>query len=95
MIKKFDSFVSEGNDWVSKKDIERGEYGIHHKKSNINTVDINDENISLDDVLEPGDAALLLVADDEELLDNFIHYISKSMGPAAKDRFTRVIKFVK
>ncbi len=122
MIKKFDSFVSEGNDflskkdiergdygihhkksntnsksdgWLSKKDIERGDYGIHHKKSNINTVDVNDENISLDDVLEPGDAALLLVADDEELLDNFIHYISKSMGPAAKDRFTRVIKFVK
>lgn len=121
MIKKFDSFVSEGNDWlskkdiergeygihhkktntnsksndwVSKKDIERGEYGIHHKKSNISTYDVNDENISLDDVLEPGDAALLFVAD-EELLDNFIHYLSKSMSPAAKDRFTKVIKFVK
>lgn len=122
MIKKFDSFVSEGNDWLSKKDIERGEYGIHHKKtntnsksndwlnkkdiergeygihhkkSNISTYDVNDENISLDDVLEPGNAALLLVAEDEELLDNFIHYLSKSMGPAAKDRFTKVIKFVK
>ena len=95
MIKKFDTFISEGNDWLSKKDIERGEYGIHHKKPNINTIDVNDENISLDDVLEPGDAALLLVADDEELLDTFIHYISKSMSPAAKDRFTRVIKFVK
>ena len=94
MIKKFDSFVSEGNDFLSKKDIERGEYGIHYKKFNIKTVDVNDENISLDDVLEPGDAALLFVAD-EELLDNFIHYLSKSMGPAAKDRFTKVIKFVK
>ena len=122
MIKKFDSFVSEGNDfwstkdiergeygihrkktntnsksndWLNKKDIERGEYGIHHKKSNISTYDVNDENISLDDVLEPGNAALLLVAEDEELLDNFIHYLSKSMGPAVKDRFTKVIKFVK
>ena len=95
MIKKFDSFVSENNDWLSKKDIERGEYGIHRKKSNISTYDVNHENISLDDVLDPGNAALLLVADDEELLDNFIHYLSKSMGPAAKDRFTRMIKFVK
>ena len=95
MIKKFDSFASEGNDWVSKKDIERGEYGIHHKKPNINTIDVNDENISLDDVLEPGDAALLLVIDGEEHLDKFIHSLSKSMGPAGKDRFTKVIKFVK
>ena len=122
MIKKFDSFVSEGNDWVSKKDIERGEYGIHHKKSNTNsksddwvskkdiergeygihhkkpniyTVDVNHKNVSLDDVLEPGNAALLLVVEDEEILDNFIHYINKSMGPAGKDRFTKVIKFVK
>ena len=95
MIKKFDSFVSEGNDFLSKKDIERGEYGIHHKKSNIYTVDVNHKNVSLDDVLEPGNAALLLVVEDEEILDNFIHYLSKSMGPAAKDRFTKVIKFVK
>ena len=95
MIKKFDSFVSEGNDWVSKKDIERGEYGIHHKKPNIYTVDVNHKNVSLDDVLEPGNAALLLVVEDEEILDNFIHYINKSMGPAGKDRFTKVIKFVK
>ena len=37
MIKKFDSFISEGNDWLNKKDIERGEYGIHHKKTNTNS----------------------------------------------------------
>ena len=37
MIKNFDTFVSEGNDWLNKKDIERGEYGIHHKKSNTNS----------------------------------------------------------
>ena len=95
MIKKFDSFISEGNDWLSKKDIERGEYGIHHKKPDISTYDVNHENVSLDDVLEPGDAALLLVVEGEELLDNFIHYINKSMGPAEKDRFTKMIKFVK
>lgn len=95
MIKKFDSFISESNDFLNKKDIERGEYGIHHKKPNISTYDVNHENISLDDVLEPGNAALLLVVEDEELLDNFIYYISKSMGLAAKDRFTKVIKFVK
>ena len=95
MIKKFDSFISEGNDWLSKKDIERGEYGIHHKKPNLSTYDVNHENISLDDVLEPGNAALLIVAEDEELLDNFIYYINKSMSPAGKDRFTNVIKFVK
>ena len=93
MIKKFDSFVSEGNDFLSKKDIERGEYGIHYKKFNIKTVDVNDENISLDDVLEPGDAALLFVAD-EETLDALQHHLIK-LGPAAKNRFTKVIKFVK
>lgn len=93
MIKKFDSFISEGNDWLSKKDIERGEYRSHYKTFNISTYDVNHENISLDDVLEPGDAALLFVAH-EETLDALQHHLIE-LGPAAKDRFTRVIKFVK
>ena len=49
----------------------------------------------LDDTLTPGESALLLATDDEEFLDAFISHVSKTMGPAAKDRFTRIYKIVK
>ena len=62
MIKKFDSFVSEGNDWLSKKDIERGEYGIHHKKQtkNLNVRELTPKELSeAIQSVEPGDPLLL------------------------------------
>ena len=62
MIKNFDSFVSEGNDFLSKKGIERGEYGIHHKKQtkNLNVSKLTPEELSeAIESVEPGDTLLL------------------------------------
>ena len=62
MIKKFDSFISEGNDWLNKKDIERGEYGIHHKKQtkDLNVKELKPEELSkVIKSVEPGDTLLL------------------------------------
>ena len=62
MIKKFDSFISEGNDWLSKKDIERGENGIHHKKQtkDLNVRELTPEELSkVIESVKPGDTLLL------------------------------------
>ena len=62
MIKKFDSFISEGNDWLSKKDIERGEHGIHHKKQtkDLNLKELTPEEFSkVIEHVKPGDTLLL------------------------------------
>lgn len=62
MIKKFESFISESNDFLSKKDIERGEYGIHHKKQtkNLNVSKLTPEELSeVIQSVKPGDTLLL------------------------------------
>ncbi len=62
MIKKFDSFISEGNDWLNKKDIERGEYGIHRKKQtkDLNVKELTPEELSkVIESVKPGDTLLL------------------------------------
>ena len=62
MIKKFDSFISEGNDWLSKKDIEGGEHGIHHKKQtkNLNVRELKPKELSeVIQSVKPGDTLLL------------------------------------
>ena len=64
-----------------------------HYNVNITTIDVNHKNIALDDVLEPGDVALLLVTDNEEFLDSFVDHSSDN--PALKDRFTKILKIVK
>ena len=63
MIKKFDSFISEGNDWLSKKGIESGEYGIHHKKQtknlNVNKLTTPEDLSEAIESVEPGYTLLL------------------------------------
>ena len=66
-----------------------------HYNVNITTIDVDDAHKVLDDTLTPGESALLLATDDEEFLDAFISHVSKTMGPAARDRFTKILKIVK
>ena len=44
--------------------------------------------------LRPGEAALVVTVQDEELLDDFLYAISKEFSPAMKDRFNRIFKVV-
>ena len=67
----------------------------HYNDVDIATIGVDDAHKVLDNKLAPGEVALLLATDDEELLNDFISRVSETMSPAAKDRFTKIFKIVK
>lgn len=66
----------------------------HYNDVDLTTIGVDDAHTVLDDALAPGDVALLLATDNEELLDQFVKVVL-GKNPAVIDRFTKIFKIVK